>query len=86
MDLPLYQKHLIEAMRAGCNLWMDDLGKTSYHIRLKKAVKNVTTPTIHSLIWHGLLIESGCHLVLTELGLTGELHSSGENKRTLYSI
>jgi hypothetical protein len=86
MDLPLYQKHLIEAMRAGYKLWIDDLGKTTHHIKLKKAVKNVTASTIHSLIWRGLLTESGCDLVLTELGLTGVLHSPGEHKKTLYSV
>lgn len=86
MELPLYQKHLIEAIRSGCKIWMDDLGNVTYHIRLKKVIKNVTPQTIETLKYRGLIKESSNTLILTEYGMNGLLTCSGADKKTLYSI
>lgn len=86
MDLPLYQKHLIEAMRSGCKLWMDDLGNVTYHIKIRNAVKNVTSPTIEALKWRGLIKENGNDVILTDLGKNGELVTNGKEIKTLYKI
>lgn len=86
MELPLYQKHLIEALRLGCKLWVDDLGKRTHHIKINNTIKNITQPTIDALKYRGLLTETGNTLVLTEYGMNGLLTCSGEDKKTLYSI
>lgn len=86
MELPLYQKHLIEAMRLGHNVWMDSFNKITYHIKIKKSIKEINEPTIATLLWRGLIKMSGNSIVLTDLGINVTLTSIGGDKKTLYSI
>lgn len=86
MELPLYQKHLIEAMRLGNNVFMDNFEKLTYHIRINESFKEITQHTISTLQWRGLVKLSGNSIVLTELGLTAELTSPNEENKTLYSV
>ena len=86
MELPLYQMHLINAMRFGCKVWMDDLGKITYHIKIKNSVKDITEQTITTLVWRGLIKMSGGEYILTELGMNVKIFSSDDDKKTLYSV
>lgn len=86
MEIPLYQKHIIEAIRAGCKIWMDDFGKTTYHIKIGKSIKKICEPTIETLIYRGLLKREGKNLVLTEYGTNGILTYPGKEFKTTYSI
>lgn len=86
MELPLYQKHLIEAMRLGNNVFMDNFEKLTYHIRINESFKEITQHTISTLQWRGLVKLSGNSIVLTELGLTAELTSPNDENKTLYSV
>ena len=86
MELPLYQKHLIDALRVGCKMWMDNLGNTTYHIKINNSVRNVTEQTISSLIWRGLIKMEGSDYVLTNLGITANIFSLDDSNKTLYSL
>lgn len=86
MELPLYQMHLIDAMRLGCKIWMDDLGKTTYHIKIKNSVKEISEQTIATLVWRGLIKMSGGEYILTDLGMNSKIFSSDKDKKTLYSV
>lgn len=70
MDLPINQKQLIVAMKNGSNIWLDDFGKTTYHIKIKKAIKTINSQTISSLVWRGLIIQSHKEFVLTDVGMS----------------
>lgn len=83
MELSLYQKQLIDTMRLGRKLWMDDLGKTTYHIKMKKSVKSITEQTISSLIWHGLIKMNGSEFILTDLGMNCEIFSTDKNNNRI---
>lgn len=65
MELPLHQSNIIQAMQSGCKLWSDNFGKTTYHIRMKRAVKTINQQTISALIYRGLITDG---LELTEMG------------------
>jgi hypothetical protein len=86
MELPLYQKHLIDALRFGSKMWMDDFGKTTYHVKINNTTKEVTEQTITSLVWRGLIKMSGNEYILTDLGMNSNIFSPDETKKTLYSI
>lgn len=86
MELPLYQKHLIEAIRKGRNIWIDDYGKKTYHIRIRKAVLKIDEPTIATLKYLGLILEEGKTVVLTDKGINNLLTHKGVEKKTLYKI
>lgn len=86
MVLPLYQKHLIDALRIGSRMWMDNFGKTTYHININNKIKEINEPTILTLVWHGLIKMNGNEYVLTELGISANIFSVDEGKKTLYSM
>lgn len=86
MELPLYQKHLIEAMRSGCKIWKDVFGRTTYHIKIGRSIKNITEPTILALISHGLLTENDNYVVLSDNGINCKLQSNSKERKTLYKI
>ena len=86
MELPLYQKHLIEAMRLGNKVWMDNFNKITYHIKIKDSIKLINEPTIATLLWRGLIKMNGNSIVLTDLGCEISLVSNNNNKKTRYSI
>lgn len=86
MELPLYQKHLIDALRFGSKMWMDDFGKTTYHVKINNSTKEVTEQTITSLVWRGLIKMSGNEYILTDLGMNANIFSPDDTKKTLYSI
>jgi hypothetical protein len=85
MELPLYQKHLIDAMRVGSDMWLDDFGKATYHIKIKRSIKQIDEPTISSLVWRGLIRMDGSHYVLTDLGTNVVITSPDSTRKTLYS-
>ena len=70
MELPQYQRQLIESMRNGCAMWSDSFGKTTYHMRVKKSVKTIDRFTITTLLYRGLINEG---LELTEKGWSVDL-------------
>jgi hypothetical protein len=86
MELPLYQKHLIDAMRLGNKVWMDNFNKITYHIKIKDSIKLINEPTIATLLWRGLIKMNGNSIVLTDLGCEISLVSNNNNKKTRYSI
>jgi hypothetical protein len=86
MELPLYQKHLIEAMRLDNKVWMDNFNKITYHIKIKDSIKLINEPTIATLLWRGLIKMNGNSIVLTDLGCEISLVSNNNNKKTRYSI
>lgn len=86
MELPLYQKHLIEAMRLGHKVWMDNFNKITYHIKIKDRIKLINEPTIATLLWRGLIKMNCNSIVLTDLGNKVNLVSIDNNKKTIYSI
>ena len=70
MQLPQYQRQLIESMRNGCAMWADSFGKTTYHMRVKKSVKTIDRFTIATLIYRGLITDK---LELTDKGRSVDL-------------
>jgi hypothetical protein len=70
MQLPQYQRQLIESMRNGCTMWSDSFGKTTYHMRVRKAVKTIDRFTVATLIYRGLITDK---LELTDKGRSVDL-------------
>jgi hypothetical protein len=70
MQLPQYQRQLIESMRNGSQMWSDSFGRTTYHMRVKKAVKTIDRFTVATLIYRGLI---NSELELTEMGWNCEI-------------
>lgn len=64
--LPGYQKKIVEAIRNGSYIWMDNYGKKTYHIKLNKATHTIPEPHIATLIFRGFLDQET--LVLTDFG------------------
>jgi hypothetical protein len=57
-------------MRNGSHMWADTFGRTTYHMRVKKAVKTIDRFTVATLIYRGLITDK---LELTEMGQTVDL-------------
>ena len=57
-------------MRNGCTMWADTFGKTTYHMRVKKAVKTIDRFTVATLIYRGLITDK---LELTDNGRSAPL-------------
>ena len=70
MQLPQYQRQLIESMRNGSQMWADSFGKTTYHMWVRKVVKTIDRFTVATLIYRGLITDK---LELTDKGRTTTL-------------
>jgi hypothetical protein len=70
MELPQYQRQLIECMRNGSQMWADTFGKTTYHMRVHKAVKTIDRFTVATLIYRGFITDE---LELTDKGWSVDL-------------
>lgn len=57
-------------MRNGSQMWADSFGKTTYHMRVRKAVKTIDRFTVATLIYRGLITDK---LELTEMGKSAPL-------------
>ena len=57
-------------MRNGSQMWADTFGKTTYHMRVKKAVKTIDRFTVATLIYRGLI---NSELELTDMGKSAPL-------------
>jgi hypothetical protein len=74
MELPIYQHNIIQAMRLGSKIWMDDFEKKTYHININNSTKQINEPTISTLIWRGLIRFDGQNLILTTLGQNAQIY------------